>query len=76
MADTIQYITQEGERWDAISQKMYGTLSEVPRILDTNPQIPITDRLKGGLVLEIPILESNDVTVNSNLLPPWKRHNS
>lgn len=71
---TIQYITQEGERWDTISQKMYGTVSEAPRIIDSNPQIPIKERLKGGLVLEIQVLESNDVNVDGSLLPPWKRN--
>lgn len=71
---TIQYITQDGERWDTVSQKMYGSVGEVQLLTDTNPQIPITERLSGGLVLEIPVLESNDVTINDNLLPPWKRN--
>lgn len=71
---TIQYTTQEGERWDTISHKMYGTTGQAPRIIDTNPQVPITDRLAGGLVLEIPVLESNSINVNENLLPPWKKN--
>lgn len=71
--NTIQYITQEGERWDTVSFKMYGTISEVQRILESNPQVPIKPRLTGGMVLEIPVLESNNVAVNKNLLPPWKR---
>lgn len=74
MAETIQYITQEGERWDTVSFKMYGTVSEAPRIIENNPQIPITERLRGGLVLEIPVMESNNIAVNRNLLPPWKRN--
>lgn len=73
MADTIQYITQEGERWDSISFKMYGTVNEVPSIIEANSQIPITARLTGGLVLEIPVLDDNNVAIDSSLLPPWKQ---
>lgn len=70
---TIQYITQEGERWDMVSFKMYGTVNEVPRIVEANPQIPIKERLTGGIVLEIPVLEENNIEINKELLPPWKR---
>ena len=70
---TIQYVTQEGERWDTVSFKMYGTVGEVPRIAEANPQVPLSTRLAGGLVLEIPVLESNNVTLSPALLPPWKR---
>jgi len=70
---TIQYVTQEGERWDTVSFKMYGTVSEVPRIAEANPQVPLGTRLAGGIVLEIPVLESNNVTLAPALLPPWKR---
>lgn len=71
--ETIQYITQEGERWDTVSFKMYGTPNEVQRIIEANPNIPITERLEGGLVLEIPILETNNLTTDKEDLPPWKR---
>lgn len=73
MADTIQYITQYGERWDTISFKMYGTTNEVPGIIEANSNVPITERLPEGLVLEIPILDTNNVAVDSSLLPPWKQ---
>lgn len=71
--ETIQYITQEGERWDTVSFKMYGTPNEVQRIIEANPNIPITERLEGCLVLEIPILETNNLTTDKEDLPPWKR---
>ena len=71
--ETIQYITQEGERWDTVSFKMYGTANEVQRIIDANPNVVINDRLKGGLVLEIPVVDANNLTTNKEDLPPWKR---
>ena len=73
MSDTIQYITQEGERWDTVSFKMYGTVNEVQRIVEANPAVPVKERLTGGTVLEIPVLEENNVAVNKELFPPWKR---
>lgn len=73
MSDTIQYVTQGGERWDTVSFKMYGTVSEVQRIVDANPAVPVTERLTGGTVLDIPVLEENNVAVDKMLLPPWKR---
>lgn len=74
MADkTIQYITVEGERWDTISFKMYGTPFEVDRIIQANTNVPIKERLKGGIVLEIPVIEEYQVQPAAELLPPWKR---
>lgn len=73
MADTIQYTTQDGERWDSISWKMYGTVTEIPRLISANPNIPISERLKGGTVLEVPVLESYNLKTDKDQLPPWKR---
>jgi len=69
----IQYITKEGERWDTISFKMYGTTNEIEKIIKANPQIPILDKLKSGIILEIPIMEENNLKPDKNLLPPWKK---
>lgn len=69
----IQYVTKDNERWDMISQKMYGTPFEVQRIIDSNPDVNITERLPPGKVLEIEVLEDNNISVNKDLLPPWKR---
>lgn len=71
--ETIQYETTEGERWDTVSFKMYGTVNEVQRIIEENPQVPIADRLPGGLILEIPVLEENNIEPDKEQLPPWKQ---
>ncbi|RLJ34222.1 tail protein X [Chryseobacterium sp. 7] len=73
MADTIQYITQDGERWDSISWKMYGTVREIPRLISANPQVPISERLKAGTVLVVPVLESYNLKTDKDQLPPWKQ---
>lgn len=70
---TIQHITVEGERWDTISFKAYGTPNEVDRIIQANPNVPITTRLNGGVILELPVIEEFSITPDKALLPPWKR---
>ncbi|MBS1776035.1 MAG: tail protein X [Bacteroidetes bacterium] len=73
MSKTIQYITSEGERWDTVSFKVYGTPFEIDRLIQANPNVPVTSRLKGGTVLEVPVMEEYTVTPDKELLPPWKR---
>jgi len=68
-----QYIATEGERWDTIAEKAYGRGDLAKYIIAANPRVPITPRLIGGTVLEIPIIETNEVKTNSEKLPPWKK---
>jgi phage tail protein X len=72
MAST-QYTVQDGERWDTIAYKAYGRADLAHIIITANPGIPVTARLEGGTVLEIPILEETAVKTDAELLPPWKR---
>jgi len=51
------YTTVEGERWADIAFKAYGNALLFPQIIAANPLASITDRLAGGLVLDIPVLE-------------------
>lgn len=69
----LQYTTLEGERWDTISNKAYGTplLSDI--IIAANPLVAITDVLPAGTLLEIPVQEIITEQTDADLLPPWKR---
>lgn len=72
MADLIAYQVQEGETWFNVSYKMYGTETLTAPIIAANPQVPITNRLPGGLVLYVPVLSANDNTqISAEQLPPW-----
>lgn len=73
MSDIQQHTTQEGERWDTVSWKAYGTVSRVPEIIEANPAVPITDRLPAGVVLIIPVIETADAKIPKENLPPWKQ---
>jgi hypothetical protein len=72
MANT-EYTVIEGERWDTISQKAYGKAGAFSGIIAANPLVPITTRLAGGIVLQIPIIEDNSLLTDLENLPPWKR---
>lgn len=67
----IEHITSEGERWDQLSWKYYGTPFEYERIIAANPTVPITPILPGGITLLIPVIE-NDASMTGEELPPWK----
>lgn len=69
----IQYVVQEGERWDTISMKAYGTPFKAKDLQNQNPNVPLTDRIKGGTRLQIEVLPETTISINKNLLPPWKR---
>ena len=65
-----EYITQDGDRWDMISYKFYGTPVQYEVIIAANPDIPILPVLPSGIKLYIPAIEF-ETTIES--LPPWKR---
>lgn len=72
-AKTIQYIALDGERWDTIAHKAYGRSDMARIIIEANPTVSIAPRLKGGTVLEVPVIETNEVKTDAEKLPPWKR---
>lgn len=73
MADNLIYTTTEGERWDNIAHKVYGRADLLPKLLEANPDVPFYDILPGGIELTVPVIDTADVKIDSELLPPWKR---
>ena len=68
-----QYIVTEGERWDTVAQKAYGKPAAFAGIISANPLVPITVRIAGGTILNIPVIENNSLTPDPAMLPPWKQ---
>jgi phage tail protein X len=66
-----KYITQEGDRWDTIAYKAYGVATQITPIIEANPGVAKTPVLPSGITLFIPLMEK--ASINTNLLPPWKR---
>jgi phage tail protein X len=71
--ESTQYIAKQGERWDTIAHKAYGSASLFHGIIVANPSVPVTPRLAGGTVLTIPIIAEAEVQTDKEKLPPWKQ---
>ena len=67
----LTHLTKDGDRWDLIAWHYYRDFSQVSRILDANPHVPITETLTGGIRLSIPVVEVASETLEE--LPPWKQ---
>jgi phage tail protein X len=72
MSQLTEYITKEGDRWDTIAYAAYGDASEIQRLIEANPTVPIDPVLPAGVRLLVPIIETVSVEIDDKLLPPWK----
>jgi phage tail protein X len=68
----LTHITVEGERWDQLAARYYGSPYAYEQIINANPGVPIGPRLPGGVELLIPVVEVV-TAVAADELPPWKR---
>lgn len=71
MAGFVEYITNEGDRWDTVAYKAYGDPMLYPQIAEANRGIPLDVVFIDGIKLKVPVLDG--VSIDTNLLPPWKR---
>lgn len=70
MAEFVEHVTTEGERWDLLAWRYYGDPHRYEAIIAANPEAPIRPTLPSGLRLRIPVLPAPDVLAAG--LPPWK----
>ena len=68
--DNIIHLTTEGERWDTIAWRYYGSVNEAGRIMEANPGVPLLPVLPGGIRLSIPVVYAATVDETADL-PPW-----
>jgi len=73
MANFVEYVAKQGDRWDTIAFKAYGDATLINGIIEANPTIVISPILEAGTRVIVPILEQGDIQIDSELLPPWKR---
>ncbi|MCS7135335.1 MAG: tail protein X, partial [Candidatus Aenigmarchaeota archaeon] len=66
-----KYITQDGDRWDLISYKVYGSPYLYPVLLLFNPQFQDVTIFKAGKEILIPELLFEDSFFEES--PPWQR---
>ncbi|MBM7592251.1 tail protein X [Brevibacillus fulvus] len=63
------YTTVQGDTWDGISFKLFGTDKHMPRLIAANPAYAETAIFSSDVVLKIPTIPA-DV---SSSLPPWRQ---
>ncbi len=63
----------DGERWDQVANRAYGDATLMRMIIDANPTVGITDKLEGGTILVVPVINGQPATTNSSDVAPWKR---
>lgn len=68
MAEFIEYVTKERDRWDLIAWKMYGDPFAYEGILRANPGVAAAPELAGAITLKVPILEVSDLQPE---FAPW-----
>lgn len=73
MSNFVEYIVKDGDRWDTIANKAYGDPTLFGGIIEANKATVISPIVPTGTRLIIPILEQNEIEVDTELLPPWKR---
>lgn len=73
MANFVEYVAKQGDRWDTIAFKAYGDATLINGLIEANPTIVISPILEAGTRIIVPILESGEIQIDSELLPPWKR---
>ncbi|AIF51260.1 tail protein X [Pelosinus sp. UFO1] len=67
MAST--YTTKQGDMWDAIAYKVYGSEHQMHVLMDANPVYIPTVIFPAGVILVVPDI----ATSQPQNLPPWKR---
>lgn len=63
------YTTIQGDMWDIISYRVYGTEMYIDKLIKANPEHVKTVIFDAGIKLNVPDVE----IPSSDTLPPWKR---
>ncbi|KEO84754.1 tail protein X [Tumebacillus flagellatus] len=63
------YTSIQGDTWDSISYKLYGTEKHMTVLMEANPSIMSTVIFGAGVAITAPDV-GQQTTTN---LPPWKR---
>lgn len=68
----LEHVTRDGERWDSLAWQYYGDPLGYPRIIAANPHVAITPVLPSGLLLLIPVIETEEARTEEDIAP-WLR---
>jgi len=65
-----EYVTVQGDCWDSISKKFYGTEKLIHKLMAENSEKSDIALFSGGTKLKIPEINVDTQVKN---LPPWRR---
>lgn len=65
----MTYMTSQGDTWDMIAYKLYGSVKLLPLLINANGRHADTVIFSDGLVLQVPS-EPEELPTE---LPPWRR---
>lgn len=66
----MTYTTIQGDKWDSISYKLYGSTRFINVLINANPHHRKVYIFSAGITLDIPEVETK---VTHDDLPPWKK---
>lgn len=64
--------TMQGDTWDLLSFRAYGTAAYMHRLIEANPAHRRKAILPGGLYINVPEIDTAAEITNESI-PPWKR---
>lgn len=67
-----EYVTVQGDTWDLIAFRVYGSEKYMTTLIEANPEYRETVFFSAGVKLVVPEV----TTPVSSSLPPWKRGGS
>jgi phage tail protein X len=65
-----EYTTIQGDMWDSISKKLYGTEKHIKELMEANTSYLSTLIFSDGIVLNVPAIATEEEIIN---LPPWRQ---
>lgn len=66
-----QYQTIQGDMWDSIAKKVYGTEKAMELLMQANPEYLDTAVFEAGAILHLPQFTAKEQ--ESTMAPPWRR---
>lgn len=66
-----QYQTIQGDMWDSIAKKVYGTEKAMELLMQTNPEYLDTAVFGAGAILHLPQFTAQEQ--ENTMVPPWRR---
>lgn len=65
-----EYVTRQGDMWDSIAYRLFGTSGQTHELIKANPEYINTYIFESGITLRVPELKS---VIDTSMYPPWKR---